>query len=58
MSLENILADVHSIKQGIKLTRNEFEAHQHPVLKDFLDGSQEKVSKVGTSQYQEAKLTK
>ena len=46
VSLDNVMSNVNLIKKGILLTRNEYETHQHKVLKDFLDGTQEKVVKV------------
>ena len=46
VSLDNVMADVNSIKRGIVLVRNEYEAHKHPVLKEFLEHSQDKVAKV------------
>ena len=46
VSLDNIVTDVNSIKNGMNLTRNEYETHQHPVLEGFIESSQEKVTKV------------
>jgi len=46
VSLDNVMSSVNLIKKGILLTRNEYETHQHKVLKDFLDGTQDKVVKV------------
>nr|CAB3246530.1 formin-like protein 2 [Phallusia mammillata] len=46
VSLENILGDVNAIKNGMNLTRNEYETHEHPVLREFLENSTEKANKI------------
>ena len=46
VSLDNVMSNVNLIKKGIMLTRSEYETHQHKVLKEFLDGTQDKVVKV------------
>ena len=47
VSLDNILSDVRQIKLGMELTQREFETHKHPILKDFIAQSRDKVNKVG-----------
>lgn len=44
--MDNIMSDVSSIRRGMKLTKAEFENHQHPILREFLQNSDEKVNKV------------
>ena len=42
------MADVNAVKNGMQLTCSEFETHQHPVLKEFIEGAQDRVNKVKT----------
>ena len=46
VSLDTILSDVVEIKSGLALTKQEFEQHQNPVLKVFLNNADEKVQKI------------
>jgi len=46
VSLENVLTEVNDIKKGIELTKNEFENHQNPVLKEFLQKAGDKVQRI------------
>ena len=46
VSLENVLVEVNDIKKGIELTKNEFENHQNPVLKEFLQKAGDKVQRI------------
>ncbi|XP_021376267.1 formin-like protein CG32138 isoform X2 [Mizuhopecten yessoensis] len=51
VSLENILTDVHDLEKGMESTKREFDARKHardqpPILKDFLQNSEEKLKKL------------
>ncbi|XP_033762894.1 formin-like protein isoform X1 [Pecten maximus] len=51
VSLENILTDVHDLEKGMESTKREFDARKHsrdqpPILKEFLQNSEEKLRKL------------
>ena len=54
VSLDTILTEVTDIKTGLALTKKEYEQHQNPVLKEFLNKADDKVKRIiddaGTAQ--------
>ena len=46
VSLENVYNDVAEINKGKEMTMKEYETHQHPVLKDFLEQADQKINKI------------
>ena len=46
VSLDNVYNDVKEVKKGMETTARECEAHDHPVLREFLEEAKKKVDKI------------
>ncbi|CAH1237809.1 FMNL3 [Branchiostoma lanceolatum] len=46
VSLENVLYDVRELLKGMELVKREFSFNENPVLRDFLETSQDKLDKL------------
>ncbi|XP_035689519.1 formin-like protein 2 [Branchiostoma floridae] len=46
VSLENVLYDVRELLKGMELVKREFSFNENPILRDFLEASQDKLDKL------------